>query len=737
VKESVLWVMNRDGSGKTQLFDLGQAETHFDVRQDLPDFDNDGTWDLSDNCPLISNPQQEDAEGDGVGDACDNCPLVSNVDQLDSDGDSIGDACEVATGTALAFDFGPEGVNPQSGYARDAGRSYDDTNRFGWLISSAVTLPTRQRSCPSMSEKQQTFVFAKDMRTFEAEVPVGEYDVTITVGDCQFPQGPQRVDVEGTRVVSDEPLTANVFLVRTTKVRVLDGRLTVTIGGTTANTVLNAIEIVGSPAQPSVLNSYNFQTSGAPVPPGFTAEIGEPYTSSRGYGWNRNMQSATRTRGKSLDKALDTLIFTGNTPATFQVDVPNGTYDVEVSVGDSQYPQGPHRLNVEGVPVFDGQSTSANQFLRETVRVHVSDGSLNVTMGGTAKLTTLNYVSLASAPTTELAVNFQPQFSDVPTGYQPDWGAAFTSSIGFGWSNVQSGKTRDRGFNPDQRLDTLLFVGSPAQVWEAVLPFGDYEVTVTVGDSQYPQGPHQVVVEGVTAISGQATSANQFLERTVRVPVRDGRLTMLVGGTSKNTTINSVRIVRAENLAAVNFQPKTAIVPLGFTADAGEQYSASRGYGWGTNTLFTLGRSRDRGILVDQRLDTFVFTDTPQETWRLDLPNGDYQVTLAAGDASYPQGPQHILVEGVAFVQGETSPAGVFLRRSGCVTVSDGALNVQIGAGVASKYTTMNYVTVNSSDCSTGDFLEKELEIPEPLSSPEHPPLAPELDEASPLYRGD
>jgi len=90
------WGKNTSGEcnvpkGLTKVVQIAAGDSHSVALTTVPDTDGDGWNDLSDNCPAISNPGQQDCDADGIGDACANGP--------DCNGNLIPDVCEVAGGS--------------------------------------------------------------------------------------------------------------------------------------------------------------------------------------------------------------------------------------------------------------------------------------------------------------------------------------------------------------------------------------------------------------------------------------------------------------------------------------------------------------------------------------------------------------------------------------------------------------------------------------------------------------
>jgi len=89
----------------------------------------------------------------------------------------------------------------------------------------------------------------------------------------------------------------------------------------------------------------------------------------------------------------------------------------------------------------------------------------------------------------------------------------------------------------------MQYPGRTPAAWEAAVPDGTYDVTVSVGDAAANfDSTHRIRIEGAVAIAGFVpTSANRFAQATQTVVVADGRLTVdAMGGT--NTKIDFVTV---------------------------------------------------------------------------------------------------------------------------------------------------------------------------------------------------
>jgi hypothetical protein len=169
------------------------------------------------------------------------------------------------------------------------------------------------------------------------------------------------------------------------------------------------VPLASKPAVPPLLLQVSFGPADAPVPPGFSGDDGSRYDPKVGRGWSRDLRPAGRYREAGKDLLHRRILYAGDakTGDRWEIDLPNGKYLVTLSCGDPVFPQGPHRVVVEGRPAIRDAMTAAGEFLKaQDVPVVVRDGRLTLEVGavGSTRLdpdqtsdTGLNYVIIRRA----------------------------------------------------------------------------------------------------------------------------------------------------------------------------------------------------------------------------------------------------------------------------------------------------------------------------------------------------
>ncbi|WP_262847553.1 choice-of-anchor D domain-containing protein [Mumia quercus] len=467
---------------------------------------------------------------------------------------------------------------------------------------------------------------------FELAVPDGWYAVKVSVGDqsggANGYDSTHTVNVEGVKAIDAfKGTTAKEYETATKTVEVTDGRLTIdAVGGT--NTKLNYVEVdsTDEPEPPGdVDEKYVFTTTADnAVPAGWTKNDGSAWTDAAGIGWVTQASLATATH-VPLDLTKNTRVRTRTAPVTalqnrlihlqygdiananpnngtltagaFERAVPDGWYEVSVSVGDQPGGTGYdslHTIRAEGVTVVGGfQASAAKEYETGTSVVHVTDGRLTVdAIGGTN--TKMNHLSIVSTdapsePDVHRAVRFADEASAPPTGYLKDFGQAYGvrtgadqgTGLAYGWMRLGTVEPLSIVGNGRNRLDGAAGgapVGTPVlraglihmqlpenasqgvkipAYWEMEVPNGAYRVEVSVGDAgTATDSVHWLNVEDQNAVAayvptGAAGSPTKHATAARTVNVTDGRLTVSPSG-GTNTKINWVTV---DSVAGASLRP--------------------------------------------------------------------------------------------------------------------------------------------------------------------------------------
>ncbi|MGI9473517.1 MAG: hypothetical protein ACR2NZ_18390, partial [Rubripirellula sp.] len=123
---------------------------------------------------------------------------------------------------------------------------------------------------------------------------------------------------------------------------------------------------------------FDFGTGSSPLETGHTRVTGATtYNSDRGHGWvGGKVKALSRNAGSNLSRDLNF-----KNVATFAVDVPNGTYEVMLTVGDEGAYQHDQQIFLEG-ELKETVVTGKHEIVTRSYIVTVNDGQLTILLDG-------------------------------------------------------------------------------------------------------------------------------------------------------------------------------------------------------------------------------------------------------------------------------------------------------------------------------------------------------------------
>ena len=544
--------------------------------------------------------------------------------------------------------------------AREYSYTFSDIVEAGGGIPASVTTPTvTDTPIPTITESSDSDSFEEEIYSTEAiDPPIADFWVNYNTGNedlpCQFTDISTNSPTSwswdfGDGGTSTLQNPSHLY----TEPGVYTVSLTVTNSeGSDTETKTNYILVTPN----SFPYRINFQPMESECPDGWIYDYGQSYRQMGGkwYGWNVSQEWTTREREINPDQLLDTLCFIQYPDQReWKIAVPDGTYNVTVSIGDPAYSDH-HTIAVNGVQYWDDYYLDANEFASMSRDVAVTDGFVRLTNPNADQgYTAINYVIITT----------------VETGSEPP--------VADFWVNYNTG-------NEDLPCQfTDISTNSPTSwSWD----FGD-------GGTSTLQNPSHLYTEpGVYTVSLTVTNSE---------------------GSDTETKTNYILVTPDSFPYRINFQPSESECPDGWIYDYGQSYRQMGGkwYGWNVSLEWT---ARDREINPDQLLDTLCFIQYPdQREWKIAVPDGMYNVTVSIGDPASWQ--YHtIAVNDIQYWDDYYLDANEFASMSRDVAVTDGFVRLT-NLNADQGYTMINYIVIDSavSEPPVADFIANKTHLAE------------------------
>lgn len=133
------------------------------------------------------------------------------------------------------------------------------------------------------------------------------------------------------------------------------------------------------------------------------------YSATAGYGWYAppDVHWLTTYLSSGPNVLQRSILYSDwGRKATFEFDLPNGAYNVTVSVGWQGRTYANHKVDIEGVSFVNVEATTpSNPYLVHTKPVYISDNKLTMAIGDGSEYTMLNYLTIEAVNSVPVAVS--------------------------------------------------------------------------------------------------------------------------------------------------------------------------------------------------------------------------------------------------------------------------------------------------------------------------------------------
>ncbi len=151
---------------------------------------------------------------------------------------------------------------------------------------------------------------------------------------------------------------------------------------------------------------FDFGTNVSPVEVGFTRATVATFSAARGWGWANSRSIGSYDRAVSSGDAPNlTRDFHYGRDNTFRANVANGTYDVELRLGDAAAVRDKINIDIEGTRVATNIGSARGRYFNATYRVSVLDGQLALRLsdrGGLNPYWTFNSLEVRPVSTSDV-----------------------------------------------------------------------------------------------------------------------------------------------------------------------------------------------------------------------------------------------------------------------------------------------------------------------------------------------